>query len=380
MAIDRDYLAEKVWQNTMIPAYSFVPPGISGYETQDHGLRRECRRSTARTRPRRSSTELGYGPDKPLKMEIRYNTSENHKNTAVAIQEQLKPLGIEVTLLNTDTKTHYGHLEQHGDFDVARAGWIADYKDPENFLALCKTGTGNNYARLCQPGIRRPDGEGRRRRGRRRAHEAALARPRRSAWRATSASCRCSTTATTIVVSEQAQGLGGQRHGRPSHPLPEQGIILNAIGPLLPSNARGGPVLARRLSAHAALCPPAVSDRDPDALRDRDDLLLPDARGARRTLQPGEGPQSRHQGQSRARLSISTSRSGSNTCSICNNLLHGDFGPSYNLPDFTVAELFAQGLPVSMQLGGSALVLALLVGGCSASSPRSTRTSRPTMR
>jgi oligopeptide transport system substrate-binding protein len=91
-------------------------------------------------------TELGYGPDKPLKMEIRYNTSENHKNTAVAIQEQLKPLGIEVTLLNTDTKTHYGHLEQKGDFDIARAGWIADYKDPANFLDLCKTGTGNNYA------------------------------------------------------------------------------------------------------------------------------------------------------------------------------------------------------------------------------------------
>jgi oligopeptide transport system substrate-binding protein len=90
--------------------------------------------------------ELGYGPDKPLKMEIRFNTSENHKNTAVAIQEQLKPLGIEVSLVNTDTKTHYGLLEQKGDFDIARAGWIADYKDPENFLALCKTGTGNNYA------------------------------------------------------------------------------------------------------------------------------------------------------------------------------------------------------------------------------------------
>jgi oligopeptide transport system substrate-binding protein len=57
----------------------------------------------------------------------------------------LKPLGIEVSLLNTDTKTHYAFLEQHGDFDVARVGWIADYKDPENFLALCKTGTGNNY-------------------------------------------------------------------------------------------------------------------------------------------------------------------------------------------------------------------------------------------
>ena len=45
-----------------------------------------------------------------------------------------------------------------------------------------------------------------------------------------------------------------------------------------------------------------------------------------------------------------------------NDLLHGNLGPSYNLPEFTVNELFAQGLPVSMQLGASALVLALVVG------------------
>ena len=45
------------------------------------------------------------------------------------------------------------------------------------------------------------------------------------------------------------------------------------------------------------------------------------------------------------------------------NLLRGDFGPSYNLPDFTVTELFKVGLPVSIQLGASALILALLVGG-----------------
>ena len=144
MAIDRDYLADKVWQNTMIPAYSFVPPGITGYRSNFLAYN-EKSQLDREDEAKKVLAELGYGVDKPLKMEIRYNTSENHKNTAVAIQEQLKPLGIEVTLLNTDTKTHYGHLEQKGDFDVARAGWIADYKDPENFLALCKTGTGNNY-------------------------------------------------------------------------------------------------------------------------------------------------------------------------------------------------------------------------------------------
>ena len=144
-AIDRDFLAEKVWQNSMLPGYSMVPPGIEGYTSAlaTFADKSQIDREDA---AKAVLEKLGYGPNNPLKMEIRYNTSENHKNTAVAIQEQLKPLGIEVTMVNTDTKTHYGHLEQKGDFDVARAGWIADYKDPESFLGISRKASGNNYS------------------------------------------------------------------------------------------------------------------------------------------------------------------------------------------------------------------------------------------
>ena len=31
MVIDRDFLAEEVWQDTMLPGYSLVPPGIDNY-------------------------------------------------------------------------------------------------------------------------------------------------------------------------------------------------------------------------------------------------------------------------------------------------------------------------------------------------------------
>ncbi|MDR6871573.1 oligopeptide transport system permease protein [Bosea sp. BE125] len=44
-------------------------------------------------------------------------------------------------------------------------------------------------------------------------------------------------------------------------------------------------------------------------------------------------------------------------------LLRGDFGPSFYFRDFSIGELFAQGLPVSMRLGACALTLALLIGG-----------------
>jgi oligopeptide transport system permease protein len=46
-----------------------------------------------------------------------------------------------------------------------------------------------------------------------------------------------------------------------------------------------------------------------------------------------------------------------------NNLLHGDLGPSYVAVDFTVAEKLSYGLRVSIELGVSALILALVVGG-----------------
>ena len=32
MAIDREFLADKVWGGAMFPAYGFVPPGIEGYQ------------------------------------------------------------------------------------------------------------------------------------------------------------------------------------------------------------------------------------------------------------------------------------------------------------------------------------------------------------
>ncbi|HUO94992.1 MAG TPA: ABC transporter permease [Steroidobacteraceae bacterium] len=45
-----------------------------------------------------------------------------------------------------------------------------------------------------------------------------------------------------------------------------------------------------------------------------------------------------------------------------NALAHGDFGPSMRLRDFSVNELLAEGLPVSLTIGGLALALAVGLG------------------
>jgi len=44
------------------------------------------------------------------------------------------------------------------------------------------------------------------------------------------------------------------------------------------------------------------------------------------------------------------------------DLLHGDFGPSFQYRDYTVNELIATGFPVSMRLGVTAILIALVIG------------------
>jgi len=45
------------------------------------------------------------------------------------------------------------------------------------------------------------------------------------------------------------------------------------------------------------------------------------------------------------------------------DLAQGDFGPSFQYKDYTVNELIATGFPVSLRLGGTAIILAFFIGG-----------------
>lgn len=104
----------------------------------------------------------GCGSDRP---EFLYNTDELHKRIAANIQESWrKKLGFRIDLRNTEWKT-YLEMRKALRFDVARAGWIGDYKDPNTFLELFTSDNGNNqtgwsnaeYDRLIGEAAREPD-------------------------------------------------------------------------------------------------------------------------------------------------------------------------------------------------------------------------------
>ena len=147
MAVNRKVIGPQILGTGEPPAFSWVPPGMDNYPEhgatvpwadEDYGQRlAEAKQLLA---------DAGYGPDKPLNIRLRYNTSDNHKRIAVAVAAMWKPLGVNVELVNAEVKVHYADLRE-GDFEVARAGWLADFNDPTNFLDLLKTGIEMNYGR-----------------------------------------------------------------------------------------------------------------------------------------------------------------------------------------------------------------------------------------
>ncbi|MGL4635839.1 MAG: peptide ABC transporter substrate-binding protein [Beijerinckiaceae bacterium] len=152
MAMDREFIAEQIWGGTMVPAYSFVPPGIGNYGKPAAAPWAEKSPIEREDDAKKLLAAAGYGPGKPLKVEIRYNTTDNNRRTVVAVADQWKQIGVETTFINTDGKTHFAHLREGGDFDVARVGWIGDYSDPHNFLFLVLSDNkGFNYARYNNP-------------------------------------------------------------------------------------------------------------------------------------------------------------------------------------------------------------------------------------
>ncbi|RFB81472.1 peptide ABC transporter substrate-binding protein [Methylovirgula sp. 4M-Z18] len=152
MAVDRDFLSEKIYNGAQLPTYSIVPEGIHGYTPAkfDYADMSQLDREDKAVELLK---EAGYGKGgKPLKIEIRYNTNENHKKVATAIADMWKAVGADVSILNSDVKTHYAYIQDGGSYDAARVGWVADYADPENFLFLLASNTKSlNWSHYSNP-------------------------------------------------------------------------------------------------------------------------------------------------------------------------------------------------------------------------------------
>lgn len=144
LAIDRKVICEKVLGMGEQPAGAWVPPGTTGHRTsraQWSGWTREQSLAEAR----RLYAQAGYSADHPARVELLYNTHENHKKVATAIAAMWKQwLGVDVVLVNQEWKVYLQSRRMKATTQVFRAGWIGDYNDANSFLEILHSAHGLN--------------------------------------------------------------------------------------------------------------------------------------------------------------------------------------------------------------------------------------------
>jgi ABC-type oligopeptide transport system substrate-binding subunit len=138
LAIDRESIARDLLKGSRDAWGRLTPSGYPGYEgprpvTYDPERARQC------------LARAGYPGGKGFpRISILFNTSEDHRRIAEAIQAMWKrELAIDVELSNQEWGS-YLQATTSLQYDVARRAWIGDYLDPNTFLQLLTTGDGNN--------------------------------------------------------------------------------------------------------------------------------------------------------------------------------------------------------------------------------------------
>jgi len=139
MAIDREQLTAKVTGRGEAPAYSWVPPGANNYEPP--ALSYSAMKQSERNQIARNLYKAaGYSDDNPLRIELRYNTSDTQRRTAVAIQSMWKEaLGVEATLVSEEFQVLLANVRERDITQVFRASWIGDYNDAHGFLKILES-------------------------------------------------------------------------------------------------------------------------------------------------------------------------------------------------------------------------------------------------
>ena len=144
LAVDRETLVRVALGAGELQSFGVVPPGIAGYQQQSLEMA-TASQAEREQEARKLLAAAGYGPKKPLLLELRYNTSSLHRRIAVTVAAMWKQaLGVNTELINEEWKVFVNNRRLGVVTQVFRGGWIADFADPASFLDLFITGSDLN--------------------------------------------------------------------------------------------------------------------------------------------------------------------------------------------------------------------------------------------
>ena len=162
LIFDRNYIVEKIAQGGQVPASSFVAMGMTNpdgsefykknvvsddyygyYNVASEAIEDNYNAAIATLKKYYTYDEASKKFTNIPSMTYLYNTNEAHQAIGEYLQSAMAGIGITVELQNQEWNT-FLNTRKEGNYNIARNGWVADYKDPICFLDMWVTVSGNN--------------------------------------------------------------------------------------------------------------------------------------------------------------------------------------------------------------------------------------------
>ena len=162
LIFDRNYIVEKIAQGGQVPASSFVAMGMTNpdgsefykknvasddfygyYDVSKEAIEDNYNAAIDTLKKYYTYDEASKKFTDIPSMTYLYNTNEAHQAIGEYLQSAMAALGITVELQNQEWNT-FLNTRKEGNYNIARNGWVADYKDPICFLDMWVTVSGNN--------------------------------------------------------------------------------------------------------------------------------------------------------------------------------------------------------------------------------------------
>jgi peptide/nickel transport system substrate-binding protein len=154
-AINKQAIVDQIFQGTAVALKTDIPPTLWGYNDsiQDYEYNPTKAKELLREAgyPNGFKTQLWTIP-------IARPYLPDPQKVAVAIQADLKAIGIDAEIVTYDWSTYF-HKVDNGEQPMNIAGWICDYPDPDDFLYVlfdsdhATVGTASNFSFYRNPEV-----------------------------------------------------------------------------------------------------------------------------------------------------------------------------------------------------------------------------------
>ncbi|MBX7220573.1 MAG: peptide ABC transporter substrate-binding protein [Blastocatellia bacterium] len=145
LAVNKQEITDKLLAGGQIPARTFVPPGVVGYQSPSGA---EFNPQTAQ----KLLAQAGFPQGKGFpRCTLLFVTDDTSRQIAETVQRMWQEnLGITIELQNEEWNT-LGTRIGAGEFDLCQELWVGDYVDPKTFLDLMQSKNSSNHAGMNDP-------------------------------------------------------------------------------------------------------------------------------------------------------------------------------------------------------------------------------------